>query len=351
MPPPKNYFTILYNILKRFSRSFFKKVLKIRKKSIIIRHRSKFELSKEVFMSTIIGRITKGVGGLYFVDCGKESSLPCRARGKFRRSGECPQIGDLVKVELADGSENIICEILPRKNLLIRPPMANLDDLFIVLPTTSPNPDLQTIDKLSAIAVHDGITPYIVISKCALDPVAAEGYAEIYKKSGIPTIVTDAVCGIGIDELRETLYKRAGGRIAAFAGASGVGKSTLLNALYPKLSLETGSVSEKTERGRHTTRKVELFCAKGGYIADTPGFTMLDFVHFDFMDKDELRSAFPEFLPYIGDCKYRKCSHTKEEGCAIIDAVRSGIIAKSRHNSYVSIYEDLKGKHDWDKKR
>lgn len=301
--------------------------------------------------STIIGRITKGVGGLYFVDCGKEAAIPCRARGKFRRSGESPQIGDLVKVELAEGSENIICEILPRKNLLIRPPMANLDDLFIVLPTASPTPDLQTVDKLSAIAVHDGITPYIVISKCELDPDAASRYAEIYKKSGIVTIVTDAVSGIGIDGLRETLRKREGGRIAAFAGASGVGKSTLLNALFPRLSLETGSVSEKTERGRHTTRKVELFEEGDGYIADTPGFTMLDFVRFDFMDKDELRSAFPEFSPYIGCCRYRKCSHTKEEGCAIVDAVKSGIIAKSRHDSYISIYEDLKDKHDWDKKR
>lgn len=301
-------------------------------------------------MSTLTGTITKGVGGLYFVDCDGEQII-CRARGKFRRDGQSPQVGDIVTVECSQGSENIISSIHPRKNLLIRPPLANLDDLFITLPTASPLPDLTTIDKLSAIAVHSCITPYIVISKCALDPDAAQGYAEIYKKSGIMTFVTDAVAGVGLDELKNALRGREKGRIAAFAGASGVGKSTLLNALYPELSLETGKVSEKTERGRHTTRRVELFADGDAYVADTPGFTMLDFVHFDFMTKDELPLTFPEFAPYIGSCRYRKCSHTKEEGCAILYAVHSGDIAKSRHDSYVAIYNDLKDKHEWDKKR
>lgn len=301
-------------------------------------------------MSTLTGTITKGVGGLYFVDCDGES-IACRARGKFRRDGQSPQVGDHVSVECSTVSENVISSIHPRKNLLIRPPLANLDDLFITLPTASPAPDLITVDKLSAIAVHSGITPYIVISKCGLDPDAAMGYAEIYRKSGIPTFVTDAIDGVGLDELKSALCGRAAGRIAAFAGASGVGKSTLLNALYPTLSLETGSVSEKTERGRHTTRRVELFADGEGYIADTPGFTMLDFVHFDFMTKDELPSAFPEFAPYIGECRYRKCSHTKEEGCAILGAVQGGELSKSRHDSYLAIYNDLKDKHEWDKKR
>ncbi len=300
-------------------------------------------------MAETEGRIIRGVGGLYFVDTEKKV-IECRARGKFRHGNESPQVGDFVIVETAEQGENVIKEILPRKNLLIRPAMSNLDDLFAVIPSASPSPDLPTVDKLTAIAVHNKISVCCVIGKCRLDEKNTERISEIYKKSGMRLFVTDSVTGDGIDELRDFILARGEKRVAAFAGASGVGKSTLLNALFPDLSLATGSVSERTERGRHTTRKVELFAKGGGYIADTPGFTMLDFKQFDFMSKEDLPYAFPEFLPYLGKCRYRKCTHTKEEGCAILEAIDDGIIAPERHKSYTDLYLILKDKHEWDKK-
>lgn len=299
---------------------------------------------------TRTGRIIKGIGGLYFVDCG-DGIVRCRARGVFRHDDNSPQVGDLVEIAASPEGDYVILSIGDRKNLLIRPALANLDLLFVCIPTASPEPDLRTVDKLIAIAVHNGIDCAVVITKSSLNPDYAEHLAAIYRTTALPTFVTDSVAGRFPDDLRAYLSEHGKDRISAFAGASGVGKSTLINRLFPELALETGRVSEKTERGRHTTRKVELFPLLGGYLADTPGFTMLDFKRFDFLTKEDLPDAFPEFAPYLYHCRYTKCSHTKEEGCAILAALGEGKIAPSRHESYLDLYETLKDKHDWDKKK
>lgn len=296
------------------------------------------------------GRIIKGVGGLYFVDCG-DAVVSCRARGVFRHDDTSPQVGDLVEIASSPEGDWVILSIGDRKNLLIRPALANLDLLFICVPTASPEPDLRTVDKLIAIAVHNHIDCAVVITKSGLNPDYAEELAAIYRTTTLPTFVTDSVAGEFPDDLRAYLSEQGKGRISAFAGASGVGKSTLINRLFPELALETGRVSEKTERGRHTTRKVELFPLSGGYLADTPGFTMLDFKRFDFLTKEDLPDSFPEFVPYLYNCRYTKCSHTKEEGCAILAALQEEKIAKSRHESYLDLYATLKDKHEWDKKK
>lgn len=297
------------------------------------------------------GMIIKGSGGLYQILCEDKTSISCRAKGAFRHAAISPVVGDHVTLAFDELDNPIIERIAERKNLLIRPSLANLDTLFIVIPSASPSPDYFTVDKLSAIAAHNKINTVMVISKSALDPEQAELSKSIYEKSAHEVFVTDAVANIGIDELKKYIGEKCSGKITAFAGASGVGKSTLLNRLFPHLTLSTGEVSQKTGRGRHTTRLVELFeTDEGSFIADTPGFTMLDFEHFDFFTIDDLIPAFVEYSDYIGKCRYTKCSHTKEEGCAIVEAVNDGTLAKSRHESYIALREILKNKQPWKKK-
>jgi len=248
----------------------------------------------------------------------------------------------------------VIEEITDRKNSLIRPPVANLDILFTVIAAAKPSPMLPITDKLISIAEFNKIEPVIIISKCDIDSIEADRIASIYKRSGFTVFVS----GIDTDkyELLDFVTQKANGKISAFAGASGVGKSTVMNALFPKLGLETGDVSRKTERGKHTTRHVELFGLDyltdnkelSGYVADTPGFSLIDFTRFDFYKKDDLVFTFREFEDYLGTCKYTKCSHTSEDGCKIIEAVKNGNIPIERHQSYVEIYNTLKNKHDWD---
>lgn len=322
------------------------------------------------------GRIIKGVGGLYYVSVTSSEEptvvgrlLPCRARGKFRHSNITPLVGDTVEIVFNDrtvkavteaeesdkktASEIMISEIVDRKSALIRPPLANLDYMFISMASASPTPILSTVDKLISIAEFNGIEPVIVIGKCELDRGAAEEIESIYKKAGFTVFVVSVFESEGINELSDFIKANLKDKIAAFAGASGVGKSSLMNKLFPNLKLDTGEISQKIERGKNTTRHVELFlheCDGGvGYIADTPGFSMLDFEHFDFFKKEDLPLTMREFNDYIGLCKYTKCSHTKEDGCAILEAVRRGDIAKSRHDSFVEIYDVLKNKTDWKK--
>ncbi|MBR3879191.1 MAG: ribosome small subunit-dependent GTPase A [Clostridia bacterium] len=298
------------------------------------------------------GRIVEGVGGLYTVRCeadGEIKLISCRAKGSFRHEGITPLVGDNVVVDVSLGEKNaVIGEILERKNALIRPPMANLDCVFVAMAAAKPAPMLDMTDKLVSILEHNDIEPVIVIEKCELNRERAEEIKTVYEKAGYRAFVLSCETGEGIEEIESFIATRRGN--LALAGASGVGKSTLLNKLFPTLSLGTGSVSRKTERGRHTTRAVTLLKISDElYFADTPGFSMLDFERFDFFDLEDLPLSFREINERIGECKYTKCTHRKEDGCAIVEAVKRGEIAKSRHESYVALYEILKNKHKWDK--
>ena len=305
-------------------------------------------------MSELIkGTIIKGLGGLYDVKTEEGEIISCKAKGAFRHEKITPYAGDRVILKQSDKGV-VVEEIIDRKNYLIRPPVANLDILFTVIAAAKPSPMLPITDKLISIAEYNKIEPVIIVSKSDLDENEAERIADIYQKSGFTVFVSS------LDSNKEALIdfvkQHANGKISAFAGASGVGKSTVMNALFPKLALETGDVSRKTERGKHTTRHVELFgldylsddSSLTGYIADTPGFSLIDFTRFDFYKKDDLVYTFREFEDYLGTCKYTKCSHTTEDGCKIIEAVNAGTIAKERHESYIEIYNTLKNKHDWD---
>lgn len=303
------------------------------------------------------GRVVKGLGGLFEVrieDSGSVSRLACRAKGILKRDEEKVLIGDLVKVEIDDELPDgiVISEVLPRKNSLIRPPLANLDLLFIVFSVAKPMPVLETIDKLISIAEHNGIEPVAVITKS--DIADAREIADIYRAVGIDVFITSSDGGEGVAELSEYISKKvSGGKCAAFAGASGVGKSTLMNALFPNLSLATSEISRKIERGRHTTRHVEIFDIEAvegtGFLADTPGFSLIDFARFDFFTLEELLPTFREFLPYLGKCRYADCAHVGEraEECAVAAAAEEGIIPKSRLESYRSIWSVLKNKNQY----
>ena len=309
----------------------------------------------------INGKIVRGVGGNYEILLDTEVSLSdgsvtdrvlCRAKGVFRHEGETPLVGDNVVLRLDSTDSFVIDSINPRRNSLIRPPMANLDILFVMFAAKSPEPVLLTVDKLISIAEHNGIEPVVIVTKSDLDEDAAEGYANIYRRAGFTVFVSGG--DKDTEALSEFVKTTLRGKTGAFAGASGIGKSTLLNRLFPELKLETGEISRKISRGRHTTRSVDLYAidesAQNGFIADTPGFSMLDFERFNFFTNDELIYTFREFDKYIGLCRYTKCTHTKEDGCAIIEAVRSGEISPERHESFTAMRNSLKNKHEWDKK-
>lgn len=305
-------------------------------------------------MESIKGRIVALLGGLYTVrvrDGEEYREIACRARGIFRHSNTSPLVGDVVSLDLSEGENNaVIDEICDRKNSLIRPPLANLDVVFVTMAARSPAPMPDMTDKLTAILEHNDITPVIVVGKCELDRENAEILRDTYSKAGYEVFVLSCKTGEGIDELKSYIDTRLDGKIAAFAGASGVGKSTLMNKLFPNLVLDTGDVSRKTARGRHTTRAVNLFpIGENAFLADTPGFSMLDFERFDFFDIESLPLCFPEINDRIGQCRYTKCTHRKEEGCAIVEAVGRGEMAKTRHESYVQLFDILKNKHKWDK--
>lgn len=310
--------------------------------------------------NNIEGIITSGVGGLYLVQDANRETFPCRAKGAFRRRGLTPLAGDRVSIRPPEvsGKEYFIEEILERKNALIRPPMANLETLFVTFAPKNPEPSTLYLDKLLSIAVFNHITPVVVITKSDISEELSETYAQIYRKAGFPVFISSSENGSGLNMLKDYIRSLQG--ICAFAGASGVGKSTLMNALFPSLSLDTGVLSEKISRGKHTTRSVTLYpmsdlienAPQDAYIADTPGFSMLDFIEFDFYSVEDLPHCFPEFEPYLTQCRYTDCSHTKESvyDCAIAAAIAEGKIAKERHESYLSIYADLVGKRPWKKK-
>ena len=310
----------------------------------------------------IRGTVLKGVGGLYTVRLDEkyngELLAQVRGRGAFRHEKLVLLTGDRVELEAQSDGSFFCKSILERKNSLIRPPLANLDIIFVVIPCKKPMPSFEIIDKMISIAEHNKIEPVIIISKSDLDGDFANEMYRIYKNSGFDTFITSSYSDEGVLDILEFIKKIAKEKspLCAFAGASGAGKSTLINALFPNLALETGELSEKIERGKNTTRKSELFPLNqligdgcNGYLADTPGFSLLDFERFDFFSLNDLFYTFREFKELENQCKFTKCSHTKEQGCLIIEKVNKGEIEKSRHQSYIALYEILKKKPSWKK--
>lgn len=288
------------------------------------------------------GLVRKGIGGFYTVET-PEGIYTCTARGKFRKARISPYAGDRVRILGEEDGTGALEEILPRKNFLVRPPIANIDQLFIVTSLRDPSPDPLILDKTIAAAELEQIAPVLVLTKTDLDD--ASPLQKIYSVAGIPCFAVSSVTGEGVDQVGALLE----GRISAFTGNSGVGKSTLLNALFPDLQLKTGEISQKLGRGRHTTREVELYKLEGGgYVADTPGFSAVDLEKFQVILKDELAGCFREMRPYEGKCRFTGCSHTKEKGCAVLEAVQEGKIAPSRHQSYVALYEQAKNIKEWE---
>ena len=287
--------------------------------------------------------IIKGIGGFYYVQT-EQGILECKAKGIFRKKKITPLAGDRVNLETENGG-NVIAEILPRKNFMIRPPIANLDVLFIVSSTTQPTPSTLIIDKMSAIAVDKGIQPILVITKADLGNAAQ--LQEAYRQAGIPVICIDYESGQGIEEVRAQIK----GHLCAFCGNSGVGKSTLLNAVVPGLAQQTSEISQKLGRGKHTTREVTIFEACGGLIADTPGFASLDTLKACYIPPENLEFAFPEFKPYFGQCKFTGCSHRSETGCAVRAALEEGKLSPSRYQSYLTMYEEAQQVNEWEHRK
>ena len=289
---------------------------------------------------TTEGLIISAVGGLYEVESADSILLSgCTARGIFRKENITPITGDIVSLS----DEKVICDIAPRKNAIIRPPLANLDTLVFVVSMCRPVPNMLLLDKFLAISYYKKISPLIVLTKTDLK--ASDSILEIYKKAGIPIMPIDYSDEKTINLLRERLSSG----ISAFTGNSGVGKSTLLNAVAPELSLSVGEISEKLGRGRHTTRTVRLYkMADGGYIADTPGFSTFETNRYDIIRKEELADCFPEFAPFTGKCRFHDCAHVKDKGCAVIEAVRTGEICKSRHENYCAMYLEAEKLCEWE---
>ena len=319
---------------------------------------------------TQTGRIIKMTGGLYTVrlDGGISDSpltgqtVDCRARGNFRHEHTTPLVGDLVTVQYddssyasdegkilpsEDGTGIMIAEILPRRNSLIRPPLANVDVMLVVIAAASPDPDIPTIDKLLTILEFNRIEPVIIIGKSELKPKRSGKIAALYEKIGYRTFILSCYTGEGVQAFSDFAHTELSGKITAVAGASGAGKSTLLNTVFPNLNLVTGDISEKIGRGKNTTRHTELFDlpgTAGGYIADTAGFSLLDFERFDFFTLEDLPHTLREFTPYLGKCRYTDCTHINDEECAILDAVQAGDIPRTRHEAYKELYSVLKEK-------
>lgn len=287
------------------------------------------------------GIIIKAISGFYYVETA-EGLIECRARGKFRKNDEHPLVGDRVEITLS-GSSGTVDSVIDRRNCLMRPPVANVDRLYIVSAYTLPSPDTLMIDRLTVIAEKADIEPIIVFNKSDLGDF--EQYASTYRAAGFRTFVISCETGENIEELKADL----GRGISVFTGNSGVGKSSILNLVLDSADLQTGEVSERLGRGRHTTRHIELFhTVSGGYVADTPGFSS---VEDDRILKDELALYFRDFADYRDNCRFVGCSHTCEKHCAVIEAVEQGKIMKSRFDSYVSMYEKAKMIKEWELKR
>ena len=290
------------------------------------------------------GVIRKALSGFYYVDDGA-SITTCRARGKHRHAGLTPLVGDHVRFTSLENGTGALDEILPRKNQFYRPAVANIDLLVVVASQAVPATDPFLIDRVVAIAESRQCESLICVNKCDLEP--GEDLVDIYRRAGFLTLQVSAQTGEGIQELRQAIA----GKVCAFTGNSGVGKSSILNALEPEMDLETGEVSDKLGRGRHTTRHVELHrLSCGALAADTPGFSSFDVDRMELARKEELPHAFREFAPYLGKCRFQDCAHVKEKGCAVLAAVEAGEIPFTRHQSYVRLYQQAQAIPDWERK-
>lgn len=289
----------------------------------------------------IDGIIIKGIGGFYYVEAADGIVYECKARGVFRKEKITPLAGDRVEITVESNNKNSIDKILERRNFFKRPPIANVDTLVIVSSVCDPRPNLLIIDRLTAVASYKNVEPIIVFTKDDLQ--SANEFVKIYTNAGFKTFAVSNETGEGIEKVKSIID----GGITVFTGNSGVGKSSLINRMYPDFCLETGEISRKLGRGRHTTRHVELFKVGSGYIADTPGFSSLDFETNDLIKKDELAFCFPDFSDYIDSCKFSTCAHVNDKGCRLIEAVNSGDVMRSRHESYVTMYNEVKNIKDW----
>lgn len=309
----------------------------------------------------IKAKLLSGVGGLYTAITDDGELINCKARGNFRHFDISPYPGDNVMLRTNEQGNAMISEILPRKNFIKRPPVANIDKLFITVATADPSPAYITVDKLICTAEFYGITPVIIITKSDLDAAKARELYDTYTKSGFDVFITSSKLNEGTDELKAFVYVQASGVTSAFAGESGVGKSSLMNTLFSFLSLKTGETS-RINRGKHTTRAASLYPLdrsvttqnsaldlNNSYIADTPGFGMIEPSLIPELKKEDLPLYFRELVPYLTKCKYTKCTHLREEGCKIIEAIERCDIPKTRHESYVTIYEELKNRKDYPK--
>ena len=286
------------------------------------------------------GLIVKAISGFYYVETA-EMLYECKARGAFRKKGLSPCVGDRVNIIPSEDGKGTVEEILARKNHIIRPPLANLDKLFIVSSLAEPSSNTVIIDKITAVAISKGIEPVIIFTKS--DLAECDELMEIYEKSGITAVTYSIKNGQGKEKIISLLENS----ISAFTGNTGVGKSSLLNSLFPELDIATGEISRKLGRGRHTTRHSELYKIHGGYVADTPGFSTVDIERYEIIELEKIQKCFPEFAEYINDCKFTGCSHTVEKGCAVLQALADGKISKSRHDSYKYMYNEVKAIPKW----
>ena len=288
------------------------------------------------------GRIQKALSGFYYVRCDDGGSVQCKARGKFRKDGVTPLVGDFVEISDLGNGEGRVEAILPRRNCFDRPSVANIDQLVIICSNAIPKTEPYLVDRMTAIAALKNCDVLLCINKCDLDP--AEELTAYYEQAGFSPICVSAETGEGMDTLRAAIR----GKLSAFTGNSGVGKSSILNALDPNFQIKVGEVSAALGRGKHTTRHVELYTlTDGAEVIDTPGFSSFEAEELNLELKQRLPETFPEFAPFADACRFVGCSHTKEKGCAVLDAVRSGKIVKGRHESYVRLYEELKDLKEW----
>ena len=292
----------------------------------------------------LTGRIIRSISGFYDVQT-SAGMVNCRARGILRKDGQSPLTGDMVEITVERG-KGMVERILPRRNRFVRPAVANLDVLVVFAANVNPVTEPFLIDRVAAIAGDQEVPVVLCINKCDLDP--ALDLKKIYTNAGFRVVCASAETGEGVEELRQLLR----GKLAAFTGNSGVGKSSMLNRLCPELELPVGEVSEKLGRGRHTTRHVELYMLEEGtYVADTPGFSSFDTDQMDVILKENLQYAFPDFGPYVGQCQFHDCSHRKEPGCAVTEAVAEGRLEKTRYDSYLRLYEKASQIKTWEIKQ